>query len=121
MPLVAHESTTRRVEIDGEWYELRTQLGWYAREKASAANAVRFFVKGKDLEEIEDREVEGKLDTATANMRKFIVYLKSWSHSEPLTEENIRRIPAAHARRLVTEITELEKLQDGLNETDPLP
>lgn len=127
MPLISPDAEVERIEMDdGDWYELRTQLSWYHRNSVALPNALTFHVawanvKAGDIQLPKSDLVPVTLDgLVELQLKKLMVYIKAWSHREPITEKTVKRIPPAHARRLLERIEELEEKQDGPAEDSPL-
>lgn len=122
MPLVGDE--TVRVEIDGDWYEIKTALGWYEQKKTGMAEAVTLGVPTAvvDKGKLEAGDVfQVKIGTADVILRKLQLYLVGWSHSAPRNEENIKRIPPAHVDAILGKIKELEAGKSEEAEAVPTP
>lgn len=128
MPLVPRDFGGEvEVEIDGDTYWLRKELGWYHREQASRAKGIAIHVRWQQVKEgdikIADSEtVPITMDaTEEANLQRLLAWVSRWSHSEPITTHTVKRLPMSHARLLLARIDELEAAQDGPGENSPLP
>lgn len=112
------------VEIDGAQYVLRSEVGFYAREQASVQHGYVIRVPFGDVaggQIAPDKLVEVSLERQGAVvLKKLWVWLKSWSHKEPLTEETLKRLLPSHAKVLLRKIGELERENRGPSEDSPL-
>jgi len=129
MPLIKDKAIgVERVEFDnGDWYELRQALGHFHRMMVSEISAITIHLPGRKLRNgndmlIEDNDTIPATMEATAhvNNKRLYAYIRTWSHSEPITEDNCKYIPPDHARVLLRKIAELQRLQDGPTEDSPL-
>lgn len=129
MPLVPKDfGGVERVETaDGDWYDIRRELGFYHRSRISDVNAIVLHLQwGKVKKSEQDLLDDDDLVPATlenksdVNLAKISAYLKAWSHQDTITEKNIKRIPRAHAELIMEKIEELEEAHDELTETSPL-
>lgn len=134
MPLVPRDGGDHhRIEITadidphsvGDWYTIKTQLGWWDREKASAAQGVtlnlpygRATAGQIDPEELVPVTLERQAHVA---FQKLSVWLVEWSHKEPISANTIKRIPQSHAREILRAIGRFERQQEGPGEDSPLP
>ncbi len=91
-----------RVEIGADWYELKRYLGWYEQRRCEEGR-YNIYTDGKI-----------QIVPVVADELRLRARLHSWSHAEPLTEANIRRLPVAHARQLLARIRELEQDEAAL-------
>jgi hypothetical protein len=140
MPLIdKHGGSRERIEITaeidpnsaGDWYEIRTQLGYYHRLEASeiAGGSIRVparrVTEGSDL--LPDEMVSLTLDNmAQAANKKLLIWLTDWSHTEDngrptdITPANVRRIPESHFRAIMARIKAHEDNQWGPAKDSPL-
>jgi len=102
-----------------EWYNLREQVGYLERRVIDLG-----FISGRELNEQRTKNpyatvtelLQGiakdkslaEID-ATEDINKVYFRLDSWSHADPLTIENVNRIPESHMEKLLEEIEKLEK------------
>ena len=114
MPLIPRDGGQRHrivitEEIDpasaGDWYDIKTALGYYERLQASAARGISFKMPADRLQRGEvpggDQLVTVSMDNlAEATHIKLMVWLAAWSHPEPITSATVRRIPESHARAI---------------------
>lgn len=116
MPLVG--SQTIRVEIDTDWYELKTELGWYEQRRIDDARArVAIPLERGNLRP--DAKVQVAMSTAERDLLRLETRLVRWSHGAALVAANIRLLPASHARVLLDKITELEAAENTLVLSEP--
>ncbi len=111
MPLV-NESTVRVDIEDGDWYEIREQLGWYQKKKASAAETVKLNVstEAADKGNVKAGDtVQVQISPAESQLHTLKAYLVKWSHKPRLTMANIKRIPDDHVAVILAQIRELER------------
>lgn len=134
MPLMPRDGGARRrieitAEIDpssvGDWYEIKTRLGYYERAQASNARGVSFKVPARKLERgnvLDPHElVTVSMDNqADAMHYRLAIYLSAWSHAEDISSLTIKRIPEAHVAAILDAIEEVEREQDGPQLGDPL-
>jgi hypothetical protein len=128
MPLIAREIDTHRVEIDGDWYDLRKALGHFHRTMVSQVGAVTLHLRGRDVRDASKDFIIADNDTVAATLEntaennnlRLYAYIRAWSHPEPVSKDNCKRIPPAHAAALLREITQLQRHQDGPKDSDPL-
>lgn len=127
MPLIPVKPDLERVEFeDGDWYELRTQLGWYYRNQLSDGAGISIHLPWSTVKDGEIRLAGSEHVPVTMDgmpdvqLNRLLVYVAAWSHREPITEKTIKRVPPAHAKRLLARIAQLEKEQDGPTEDSPL-
>lgn len=127
MPLVPRDPGTQRVEMeDGDWYELRKELGWYHRNRLSEVNAINLHMAWDTIKDGEIKVPRNERLPVTleglpeVQLAKMLAYIKAWSHPEPINENTVKRIPPSHARLLLREIEKLEKQQDGVTDDSPL-
>lgn len=124
---------TETVEFeDGSWYELRKELGWYHRSMVSDMTGIVINIPGSKLREGDDIIADDDTIPATlqqlpdVQLMRLEAYLKSWSHTDAdgrhirITRNSIKRVPPKHARRLLDRIAELQAIQDGPQDGDPL-
>jgi hypothetical protein len=127
MPLIPRDNGGEiEISIDGDSYWLKRYLGWYDRRKASEMKGVSIHVRWG---QVQDGVVRiGKSDLVPITMdamedvqlAKLQLWLSRWSHSEPMNQNTIRRIPEHVADKLLQEIAKLEGDQDGPAEDSPL-
>lgn len=134
MPLIARDfGGVERVEMpDGDWYELRRELGWYHRQKVSDAQGIVINLPGKRIKDgdsvIADSDVIPATLSNQANViaERFLAYIVRWSHvneqGQPvaITSSTVKLIPPSHARKLIEVIDQLQQQQDGPRDGDPL-
>lgn len=111
----------------GDWYEIKTALGYYDRLQANAARGLSFKLPADKLQR---GEVPGGNQLVTVSMDnladaahiKLMVWLSAWSHPEPITSATVRRIPESHVRVIQDAIARFEARQGAvLPDDDPLP
>jgi hypothetical protein len=107
-----------RVDVDGDWYELKTVLGWYDDALIHEASR-RILIPVERGNLVRDGAVEVRMQNAPTDLVRLRARLRAWSHSEPLTEDNIKRIPPAHAAILLSRIGELEEAERALSLSEP--
>lgn len=113
MPLV-DLNATEKVELeDGDWYVLRTSLGFYENTVLelggiSVLDALEIRRAQQSGEKLDTEQYDAGKTSAEKRLRMFQSYLVEWSHPDPLTPENIKRIPPDHASVLVDKIKEFE-------------
>ncbi|MBC7104563.1 MAG: hypothetical protein H5T97_01340 [Firmicutes bacterium] len=116
-------------EIDpasvGDWYEIRTQLGYYQRLIASGARAMTFKIPYRRLSRGEEPDPNEVIPVTMDNLAdathlKLMVWLKAWSHPEPIQSSTVKRIPESHARAILDAIEECEVDQHGPERDGPL-
>lgn len=122
---LVREEFERLVMDDGDWYELRTQLGFYRRAEVSDGMALTIHmpwsVVRNGVDAIDDERVPMTLERQPKiQMKRLYTYIARWSHPEPKNWENIQNIPPRHAKKLLDRIEELEAAQDGPAEDSPL-
>ena len=99
-------------EDDGDWYELRQQVGFVAHKLGESGSFT--------TQEIMDYSPKGDISTfiksfpaaeyqARKNATRILVRLANWSHSEPISFENVIRIPTHQADVILEAIAALEK------------
>lgn len=118
MPL-ANEIPKIQVDIEGllpdgtpykDTYTLKGALGFYDTNNLLLAGMtvddLRYF--NKDKNGVADKEDKGKLSAGTmVAERDFLIlktWLAGWSHSAPLTDENIREVPPDHVKVIIDKI-----------------
>jgi hypothetical protein len=135
MPLIPRDGgPTHRIEITeaidpgsvGDWYEIRTMLGYHARMQAESSS-MYMKLPASHLERLElgerlpsDDMVEVRLNAADAAHLRLSVWLKAWSHKEDITSLTIRRLPKSHAEAILKAIAAFEKIQGGPRKDGPL-
>ena len=135
MPLIPRDGGPRfRIEITeeidpnsvGDWYEIRTLLGYHARLQVVSASMVMKLPASR-LERMEMGDsldptemVNVQVSAADAAHLRLSVWLTAWSHKEDITSLTIRRIPKAHADAILAAIQEFEKVQGGPSKNSPL-
>jgi len=134
MPLTPRDGGTRRrieitADIDpenaGDWYEVKTELGFHERMNASNTRGFSFKIPAGRLQSGRDLD-PGQLVTvssdgaADAAVIKLAIYLTDWSHGDKITALTIRRIPPLSADYLLNAITEIEAAQEGPSKDSPL-
>lgn len=127
MPLIPKDNGgTVEVVVDGDSYQLKRELGWFDRRRASEMKGISIHLQWG---QVQDGVVRiGKSDLVPVTMdamedvqlAKLQLWLVSWSHKEPLQESTIKRLPEHHAEALLAKIDELEGRQDGPSEDSPL-
>jgi hypothetical protein len=132
MPLIPRDGgPTHRIEITeaidagsvGDWYEIRTMLGYHARMQADAISAMKFSLPAGRLERGQlnpDEMVQVQMNLADAAHLKLSLWLKAWSHKEDISSLTIRRIPKSHADAILNAIAVFEKIQGGPRRDGPL-
>lgn len=127
MPLIDRDyGGEEEVEIDGDTYWLRRELGWYARKKANQAKGIAVHVPWSKVKDGELRIMQNDMvpitmdATEDAELQRLLIWISRWSHKEPINEKTVKRLPMNHARILLRRIKELEKEQDGPAEESPL-
>lgn len=112
MPLVS--TGTVRVEMpDGDRYELKEALGFRDR-KRQEVETFAFRIPDDALGEdgrVDRARIELVSRQADVDFLKIRVRLVAWSHREPITDDNVARIPPHHAEALLAKIEELEKVE----------
>jgi len=111
MPLI-NTTLTTHVDIEDDWYELRNELGFHDETimivDAVDPDALKSFQLVDETNGLVNTKLTPGEMVARRNFIKIQAYLVNWSHSDPLTSENIKRIPAADATILREKIEELE-------------
>lgn len=127
MPLIPRDNGGEvEVSIGEDTYWLRRYLGWYDRQRASDIKGAAIHlpwgqVKDGDIRVGMDERVPMTMgNMEDVQLTKLAVWLKRWSHSEPITERTLKRLPQSHADRLLEEIARLADEQEGPSESDPL-
>lgn len=109
--------TTVRVDVGPEWYELKTELGWYEQRRIDDARArVAIPLEHGNLRP--DAMVNVSVSNAERDLLRLEARLVRWSHSAALITPNIRLLPAGHAHVLLDKIAELEAVEDALALSD---
>lgn len=110
----------------GDWYEIRTMLGYHSRMQADTA-AMFVKVPASRLDRLEtgeqfnpDEMVTIQMNTADVNHLKLSVWLMGWSHADAINSNTIRRMPLSHAQAVLRAIREYEKFQGGPSKNSPL-
>ncbi len=132
MPLASLDGKRIPFPKDGDWYELKTQLSFYD-EQVENLGTVISLAEFKDearagdfadsemavAQRIMDRMPMVELSTKK-KLSKLKAWLLDWSHPDPLTVANIRRIPPHQAEVLLKEIEALfEASAPFRGETEP--
>lgn len=134
MPLISRDfGGVERVEMpDGDWYELRRELGWYHRQKISDVAGIVINLPGNRLKSDQNVIADDDVIPATVANRanviadRFMAYIARWSHTNDngqpiaITSATVKLIPPAHAKILLDKIEALQALQDGPHDGDPL-
>lgn len=121
MPLVANDDTKKITMPDGDWYELKTQVSWYddtearlsgftMQDAVDARSSDNSTSDGDQPKALVDRSLG--MAAASSQLAKLMIYIVSWSHPEPITDENVSRIPVTHGKILKEEIEALEAAQE---------
>lgn len=135
MPLMPRDGGRRhRIEITGEidpgsvgdWYEIKTALGYYDRLEANTARGMSMKLPARRLERGDvlrpDEQVTVQMDNlAAATHIKLMVWLADWSHPEPISSATVRRIPESHAQAILDAIERYEAAQGAPGKDSPLP
>ena len=113
MPLASLD--VKRVDFpdEGDWYDLREEIGYFDHriglygyvsvdEVLDSQGDPRHSIQ-KIMEEMSPVEHQTR-----QRLTKIKHRLIAWSHQEPLTWENIKRIPNHHAEKLLEVIETLE-------------
>lgn len=118
------------VEIDGDQYTLRKAVSWVQREKCKSSPVV--YIKKKNLDNLrdipEDELMPMQFDSdVDLQLLRLETYLVRWSHLNSngnpvkINRGSLDRLPKSHVTRLLSEIRDLEKEQDGPADDSPLP
>lgn len=135
MPLIPRDGgPTHRIEITpeidpagvGDWYEIKTQLGYYDRMQASDMRGGSIRMPAHRVTQAQDLGPDELVtltmdNVAEATHIKLCVWLKAWSHPDHMTSATIRRIPESHARAILKAIDRYEQHQGGPAKDSPLP
>lgn len=112
MPLLDLDQTVTVEMEDGDAYHLKTELDYISRKLSgtggiSTAEAVR--VMGETGMSVLDyfKSMPAEEYNARKDLTTIRIWLAGWSHPEPLTAENIKRIPPAHIKILLERIQAL--------------
>lgn len=95
-----------KIEIDNDWYELRQELGFY--EKKLMQEAAFTFEFPSNFDGRDMSKVKAVPNHAERDLSKLKQYLVAWSYPDKLDDDNIKRLPQAHADKLLERIKELE-------------
>lgn len=105
--MLVDTKATTSVEIDGDTYTLRRFLGFYEAVQMDQSAFTFRFPTGWSGEGTDS--VEAVPNHAERKFARIKAYLIGWTYAEPITDDNIKRIPLAHADKLLEEIAALEK------------
>lgn len=127
MPLVPRDNGgIEEVELDGDTYQLKKELGWYERRQASEMKGISLHLQWS---KVQDGVIRiGKSDLVPVTMdamedvqlAKLQVWLVSWSHKEALNRNTLKRLPEHHVDAILEKIEELEGRQFGPSDESPL-
>ena len=118
MPLVK-ESEVQRVTLDGDWYDLRKDLGFYYEHLSNSGDWSIEETKGAD--ELTDDDIIAGEFIARQNVTRLFSRIADWSYEEKITIANVRRIHSDHAEKLLEAIGELEQANEPFpDEREPV-
>lgn len=128
MPLLAVDDRTgfalprftKTIEVDGDWYEIKTELTGFERDQIRQ-EAVRMEMPRSQAERDDpDATVNVAMNTAKYNLNLKKVFIVRWSHEETLSASNLRRMPAHHDDAVLKEINAVMRRMDGAKHDSPL-
>lgn len=132
MPLIPRDGGKRHrivitEDVDpssvGDWYEIKTALGYYDRLQASTARGAAFKLPANKLQRGEvpggDQLISVTMDNlAEATHIKLMVWLAAWCHAEPISSATVRRVPESHAKAILDAIARYEADQGAILSVD---
>lgn len=113
---------TTRLEVDGDWYDIKTQISGWDRSRINSHGMVqvREAEVGKRPKKGEKIKMETQVKQHQLEQFKIAAWLTAWSHNENITSGTIGRLPSADYDAILDKIEELEEAADGPDEDDPL-
>jgi len=121
MPLLPDIVPTRDIVIDGDTYTIKTMISGFERDQIRQAGFKMQIPRDKLESTNPDDMLDGKMNTAEMNLLKKKIFLKSWSHSVPMSASNMRRMPAHHDDLVLEEIDDiLDAIGQPVDEDSPL-
>lgn len=105
--MLIDNKATVEVHIEDDSYTLRRFLGFYEAAQMDQSAFTFRFPKGWSGENTD--AVEAIPNYAERKLARLRAYLADWSHTEPINDDNLKRLPPAHAEKLLEEIAALEK------------
>ena len=115
---------TTRIEVNGAWYELREEVGWYRLEATSNLSAIRLGLPvgiARNLSNIADLDPETPVNIEFINherdLQRLTDRLCGWSHKAAIRPANIQKLSPATVTSLLSAIDELERAEvEGVNQ-----
>lgn len=105
--MLVDNKATIEVPVENDTYTLRRFLGFYEAARMEQSTFTFRFPKGWSGESTD--AVEAIPNHAERKLARLRAYLAGWSHAEPINDDNLKRLPPAHADKLLEEIAALEK------------
>ena len=107
---LVNETEVKRIEFQNgesepDWYDLKVNLGFFNAEVSRSGSwSVQETKDGKDLS---DDDIVAGIFIAKQRVSKIYARLHAWSHEDPITMNNVMRIPADQAEKLFEEVEAL--------------